>query len=112
MIALLSCSINSLGNSNVDGYPSTGGQYPNDSVLIAYDDLRIANSKMIELKYEKEKNNLLKFQHQLDSIHIVTQKDIIDYVQDSKRKAIKQRNVAIGGAGVSVLSLILVLLFK
>lgn len=112
MIVLLSCSINSLGNSNVDVNSSTGVVNPNDSVLIAYDDLRIANSKMIELKYEKEKNNLLKFQHQLDSLHIITQKDIIDYVQDSKRKAIKQRNVAVGGAGISVLGLILVLLFK
>ena len=112
MIALLSYSINSLGNSNVDVHSSTGVVNPNDSVLISYDDLRIANSKMIELKYEKEKNNLLKFQHQLDSLHIITQKDIIDYVQDSKRKAIKQRNVAVGGTGVSVLGLILVLLFK
>lgn len=112
MIVLLSYSINSLGNSNADVHPSTGVVDSNDSVLIAYDDLRIANSKMIELKYEKEKNNLLKFQHQLDSLHIMTQKDIIDYVQDSKRKAIKQRNAAIGGTGISVLGLILVLLFK
>ena len=112
MIALLSYSISSLGNSNVDVHSSTGGQESNDSVLISYNDLRIANMKMTQLKYEQEKNSLLKFQHQLDSIHIATQKEIIDYVQDRKRKAIKQRNVAIGGAGASVLGLILVLLFK
>ena len=43
MIALLSYSINSLANEG-DTIPSTGRQ---DSVLIAYDDLRKVNSKLI-----------------------------------------------------------------
>ena len=48
MIVFLVYSINTLGNNLVS---STGEQ---DSVLISYDDLRVATSKMIELDYTIE----------------------------------------------------------
>ena len=55
--------MNSLANES-DTIPSTGRQ---DSVLIAYDDLRKVNGKLIELEYERNinelKNNLNINQH-------------------------------------------------
>ena len=53
MIVLLGCSINLLANNtNIDSFhPSTGEVVQfKDSVLISYDDLRLVNSKLIELK--------------------------------------------------------------
>ena len=58
--------MNSLAN-DCDTIPSTGGQ---DSVLIAYDDLRKVNGKLIELEYEKEINNNLRNIVHNDSIAI------------------------------------------
>lgn len=112
MIVLLSCSINSLGNSNVDVHPSTGVVNPNDSVLISYDDLRIANSKMIELEYEKEKNVLLKNALAIDSILLETQNQVIHETQYYRDKAIKQRNISTAITGVSILTLLMILIFK
>lgn len=51
MIVLLGCSINLLGKNNE--VSSTGEQ---DSTKISYADLRIVNSKLIELEYIKQKN--------------------------------------------------------
>lgn len=73
MIVLLGCSINLLANNtNVDSlYLSTGERVnPIDSVLISYDDLRLANSKLIELEYEKQINNNLRSVISNDSIVI------------------------------------------
>ena len=58
MIALLCSSMTLLENENDSVISSTGVvEYEiQDSVLIAFSDLRIANSKMVELKYEKEIN--------------------------------------------------------
>lgn len=67
---------------------------------------------MIELKYEKEKNTLLEFQHQLDSIHIDTQDGLINTLQDDNKQITKQRNLANIISGASIATLILVLLFK
>ena len=58
MIVLLNCSMNLLANDNL--HPSTGELVElEDSVQISYDDLRIVNSKLIELKYTKEINSKL-----------------------------------------------------
>lgn len=111
MIVLLSYSISSLG-SNVDTHSSTGVVDSNDSVLVAYDDLRIANSKMIELEYEKQKNILLKTALSVDSILLETKDEFINQVQEDKRQANKQRNIAIIGGGTSLLLLLLVSIFK
>lgn len=111
MIVLLSYSISSLG-SDVNAHSSTGVVNSNDSVLIAYDDLRIANSKMIELEYEKQKNILLKNALTIDSILLQTKDEFINQVQEDKRQANKQRNIAIIGGGTSLLLLLLVSIFK
>ena len=55
MIVLLNCST-SWSKSDNDSINSSTGGLTQDSVLIAYSDLRVANSKMVELKYEKEIN--------------------------------------------------------
>ena len=51
MIALLSYSINLYANNY--HIPSTGEVVREDSVLISYNDLKVVNGKLIELKYEK-----------------------------------------------------------
>ena len=65
MIVLLSC-LSSWSENNAH-IPSMG-DVSQDSVLIAVDDLRVANAKMIELKYEKEVNNSLREIVKNDSI--------------------------------------------
>ena len=60
MIVLLSCSTSWCQNDNAT-ISSTGElTASHDSVLIAFDDLRKANAKMVELKYEKEINDSLR----------------------------------------------------
>lgn len=99
--------MNSLA-SDGDTIPSTGRQ---DSVLIAYDDLRKVNSKLIELKYEKDINEKLNAIISNDSIAIDNLKRRIDIVQrDSKReldKVRKQRNIA-GGIGLGAIILLII----
>lgn len=99
--------MNSLA-SDCDTIPSTGRQ---DSVLIAYDDLRKVNSKLIELKYEKDINEKLNAIISNDSIAIDNLKRRIDIVQrDSKReldKVRKQRNI-VGGIGIGAIILLII----
>ena len=99
--------MNSLASES-DTIPSTGRQ---DSVLIAYDDLRKVNSKLIELKYEKDINEKLNAIISNDSIAIDNLKRRIDIVQrDSKRELDKvrnQRNIA-GGIGIGAIILLII----
>lgn len=74
-----------------------------DSVLIAYDDLRIANAKMLELNYEKEINTKLREIIETDSIHIEKLNFVIE---DNKRKIKESKRREYIAEGVSVLSLI------
>ena len=101
MIALLSCSMNSLGSDN-DTIPPTGG-VKKDSVLIAYDDLRIVNSKLVELKYEKEINKNLKEIISNDSVAITGIKNRIaindEECNKDKKRLKTQRNI-LGGSSV------------
>lgn len=104
MIVLLSCSINSLA-SNKDSncsHLSTGGvvvkmSSVKDSVLVSYDDLRLVNSKLIEVDYEKKINTTLRSIIVNDSIIIKHYKDSNALLNKSYKKAIRQRNIAIGG---------------
>ena len=92
MIALLSYSINSLANDG-DTIPSTGRQ---DSVLIAYDDLRKVNSKLIELEYERNINEHLRTIISNDSIAINSLRTRIDNIQrdcDRNIKRVKKQMV-------------------
>ena len=107
MIALLSYSMNSLANES-DTILSTGRQ---DSVLIAYDDLRKVNGKLIELEYEKEINNNLRNIIHNDSIAISNLKSGIDRVSTDAykrvKKAKKERNIA-GGVGIVAIVLLII----
>lgn len=112
MIVLLSCSTSWCQNEN-NAIPSTGELTATpDSVLISFDDLRKANAKMVELKYEKEINDSLR------SIIVNDDKIIREYssYSDALKKQIlqakKQRNIAVGGGLLATLSLVVTLIFK
>lgn len=110
MIALLSYSTNSLANEG-DSISSTGGQ---DSILIAYNDLRKVNSKLIELSYEKEINKELKAIIVNDSCAIDNLKRRIDNDARTYEKRVqqvkKQRNTAYGVTALSIVLLIISIL--
>ena len=112
MIVLLSCSISWCQNDNAT-ISSTGELIANpDSILIAFDDLRKANAKMVELKYEKEIN---------DSLHSIIKNDDaimreysrnVDALKKQITQAKKQRNLAVGGGLFATISLALLTIFK
>ena len=115
MIALLGCSINLLANNtNVDSlHLSTGDVVqPNDSVLISYDDLRLANSKLIELKYEKQINTNLRNVIANDSIVIQNYKVINEKINKDCNKAIRQRNIMFGSAIVLFITTLITIFVK
>ena len=107
MIALLSYSMNSLANEG-DIIPSTGRQ---DSVLIAYDDLRKVNSKLIELEYERTINESLRTIVYNDSIAINNLKCAIDRINSdcerTNKKYKRERNIA-GGIGIGAIILLII----
>ena len=103
MIVLLSYS-SSWSESNT--HPSFTGEVTNDSVLVAVDDLRAANAKMIELRYEKEINLGLKEIIKNDSVAIVALREDNSAITEQAKKYKKQRNVA-GGASIGVLLLLI-----
>lgn len=117
MIVLLGCSINLLASNKHTNctYLSTGGvvvedAIVKDSVLVSYNDLRLANSKLIELDYEKKINTTLKSIIVNDSIIIQHYKSSNALINKSYKKAIRQRNIAIGGGVVfSIVTLLLLL---
>lgn len=106
MIVLSCCSINSLASNHslptgevvdVDSAYSNVAKY--DSVKIAYNDLRIVNSKLIELEYEKKVNiNLRNIIHN-DSIILKDcqelNKQITKQLELNNKKIKRQRNIAI-----------------
>lgn len=117
MIVLLNCSISLLAsNTNTDCTRlSTGGvvgENPSikDSVLVSYNDLRLANSKLIELDYEKKINTTLRSIIVNDSIIIQHYKNNNTLLNKSYKKAIRQRNIAVcGGIVFSIVTLLLLL---
>ena len=115
MIVLLDCSINlSANDTDIDSlHLSTGDVVqPNDSVLISYEDLRLANSKLIELEYEKQINNNLRSVIYNDSIVIRDYQILNEKINKNCKKVIRQRNIAIGGAAVILVNTILTLFMK
>ena len=112
MIVLLGCSINLLSSNKHTNYTylSTGGVIIEDSVLVSYNDLRLANSKLIELDYEKKINTTLRSIIVNDSIIIQHYKSSNALINKSYKKVIRQRNIAIGGGVVfSIVTLLLLL---
>lgn len=104
MTVLLGCSTSWL-KSNAINIPSTGEQDTTrvctDSVLISYCDLRAANAKLIELKYEKAINSNFRTIITNDSIAISNYKNRLETIQKDTDRSIKEirkeRNIAIGG---------------
>lgn len=125
MIVLLLYSNNLLSQSKNESksiggvnsiHPSTGGigkaniqQSPtyNDSVLVSYNDLKKANIKMIELKYERLKNSKLSEIINRDSVIISNYQTVVT----SKSKRIKklkfERNL-FGGIGIGAIIVLLI----
>ena len=98
MIVLLSCSIGLSGSNQY--IPSTGELVNQDSVSVSIDDLRIVNSKLVELKYEKETNKVLRDIVHNDSCIIDNNNKTINQLKGKVKKVTKQRNV-IGVAGAA-----------
>lgn len=94
-----------------DSIPSTGvGE--SDSVLVAISAIKVANAKMIELKYEKEINRNLRDYIQNDSVLISALSTNLSSCEINSNNKIaeikKQRNTAIiAGSATSLLLLIL-----
>ena len=106
MIALLSYST-SWCQSNIS-LSSTGEQCgKSDSVLISYDDIRIVNSKLMQLKYEKEINDSLKVIINNDDKIIKEYNNNIKLLNDKINKVTTQRNIISIGGIVSILALII-----
>ena len=105
MIVLLSCST---GLSGSNPYiPSTGELVNQDSVNVSINDLRIVNSKLVELKYEKETNKVLRNIVHNDSCIIDNNNKTINQLKCKVKKVIKQRNV-IGVAGAASIILFII----
>lgn len=115
MIALLSCSINLYANDY--HISSTGEVVQEDSVLVSYNDLKVVNGKLIELKYEKETNNILRTIIRNDSLIIDTLTiDNIRLANDIQtlnklnKKYKKQRNIGFGVGMTGIITTILMLI--
>lgn len=114
MIALLGYSTNLYASNQIDSLNlSTGKVFiPEDSVLISYDDLRIVNSKLIQLDYEKQINANLHTIIKNDSIVIKDYKLLNDRISKNCKKVIRQRNIAIGGVAALFITTIVTLFVK
>lgn len=83
-----------------------------DSILIAFDDLRKANAKMVELKYEKEINDSLRSIIKNDDAIMREYRSNVNALKKQITKAKKQRNLAVGGGLFATISLALLAIFK
>ena len=111
-IVLLSCSTSWCQNDNAT-ISSTGELTATpDSVLIAFDDLRKANAKMVELKYEKEINDSLRSIIKNDDAIMREYRSNVDALKKQIIQAKKQRNLAIRGGLLATISLALLAIFK
>lgn len=94
---------------------STGVLDKNDSVLVSIPAIKIANAKMLELKYQKEINNELNNVIKQDStiinnLHSTIYENNIKY-NNNIDKVISQRNKTIaisGGANIILLVLLII----
>ena len=106
MIVLLSYSINSSSKVQI---PFTGG-LEHDSIKVAIDDLRKANTKLIELSYEKDINKNLRQIIVNDSILAEQARQRYILLDRLCKKVTKQRNVACCSAAGAIILLILSLI--
>ena len=94
-----------------------GGLDTTNVVQIPIEEIKLANAKMIELKYEKEINSNLYQIVYNDSIIISTMQDTINILVkkeneliNKNKKVKRQRNILTISNGVTILILILVLI--
>lgn len=107
-IVLLSCSIGLSGSNQY--IPSTGELVNQDSVNVSIDDLRIVNSKLVELKYEKEANKVLRDIVRNDSCIIADNNKTIVQLKTKVKKVTKQRDmIGVAGAASIILFIISIL---
>ena len=111
MIALLGYSTNLYASNQTDVLNLSTGEIfiPEDSVLISYNDLRIVNSKLIQLDYEQQINANLRTIIKNDSIVIKDYKLLNDRISKNCKKAVRQRNITIGAGVLFFISSILLL---
>jgi len=111
-IVLLSCSTSWCQNDNTT-IPSTGElSVTPDSVLISFDDLRKANAKMVELKYQKEINDSLRSIIKNDDTIMREYSRNVDTLKKQITQAKRQRNIAVGGGLLTTISMALLAIFK
>jgi len=112
MIVLLNCSTSWCQNDN--SYISSTGELTssNDSVLIAFDNLRKANAKMVELKYEKEINDSLRSIIAKDEIIMREYKRNVNALQKQVIQETRRRKVTSWAGIIAALSLGLGLILK
>ena len=112
MIVLLSCSTSWSKNNN-NTISSTGELTATpDSVLISFDDLRKANAKMVELKYQKEINDSLRSIIKNDDAIMREYSRNVDALKKQVKQVKRQRNIAVGGGILATLSMALLAIFK
>ena len=111
MIALLGYSTNLYASNQTDVFNlSTGDVFiSEDSVLISYNDLRIVNSKLIQLDYEQQINANFRTIKKNDSIVIKDYKILNDRISKNCKKVIRQKNITIGAGVLFFISSILLL---
>lgn len=106
MIVLLSYSINSSSRNCIS---FTGG-LEQDSIKVAINDLRKANTKLIELSYEKDINKNFRQIIANDSVLAEQARQRYILLDRSRKQIKKQRNIAYCSSGVAIVLLILSLL--
>ena len=111
MIALLGYSTNLYASNTTDSLNLSTGELviPEDSVLISYNNLRILNSKLIQLDYEQQINTNLRTIIKNDSIIIKDYQVLNDRINKNRKKAVRQRNIAIGAGVLFFINSILLL---
>ena len=111
MIALLGYSTNLYASNTTDSLNLSTGELviPEDSVLISYNDLRIVNSKLIQLDYEQQINANLRTIIKNDSIIIKDYQVLNNRINKNRKKVVRQRNIAIGTGVLFFISSILLL---
>lgn len=112
MIVLLSYSTSWCQNENATILSTGELTAISDSVLISFDDLRKANTKMVELKYEKEINDSLRSIIKNDDIIMREYSRNVDALKKRISQVKRQRNIIAGGGLFAALSLVVALIVK
>lgn len=84
----------------------------NDSVKVSYEDLRKVNVKLIDLKYTKEENTMLRSIIQNDSIIIYNYETVTNNLMKATANLKKQRNIGFGVGAASIILGVLVNILK